>query len=89
MKKFINVMTITAASITSVLIMCTILTSYQFIYIGQLFYSYMPIQIGVATTMIFLAARFWLNENGIKKIGYTALSLSISIILLLSISIIK
>jgi hypothetical protein len=89
MKKFINVMTIVAASVTSVLIMCIISTSHQFFYVGQLFYSYMPIQIGVATTMFFLAIRFWLNEHGMKKIGYSAISISITIILLLSISIVK
>jgi len=89
MKKFINLMIIISASIASILILCTLLTSYQFYYVGQMFYSYMPIQIGVATTMGFLTIRFWQNEQGNKRIIYSALSLSISIILLLSISIVK
>ena len=54
-----------------------------------MFNSYMPIQIGVAITMGFLTMRFWQNEHGNKKIIYSALSLSISIILLLSISMVK
>lgn len=89
MKKFINIMIIISAGITSLLILCTLLTSYQFYYFGQIFNSYMPIQIGTATTMGFLTMRFWKNEYGNKKIIYSALSLTISIILILSISIVK
>lgn len=89
MKKFINVMTIASASITSIFIIFTILTSHQFVYVGQLFYSYVPIQVGLSITMAFLAIRFWLNEHGMKKFGYSALSLSITFILLLSINIVK
>ena len=89
MKRFINIMIIVSASIASILILCTLLTSYQFYYFGQIFNSYMPIQIGVATTMFFLSMRFWQNEHGNKKIIYSVLSLTISIILLLSISIVK
>lgn len=89
MRKFINIMTIASAVMTSILILCTSLTSYQFIYVGQVFYSYMPIQIGVAITMGFLSIRFWLNEHGVKRLGYSALSLSIGIILLFSMKFIK
>lgn len=89
MKKFSNLMLIISGSISSIAILCTLLTSYQFYYVGQMFYSYMPIQICVATTMFFLTIRFWQNEHGNKKIIYSALSLSISILLLLSISIVK
>jgi len=89
MKRFINIMIFISASISSILILFTILTSYHFYYIGQMFNSYMPIQIGVATTMGFLTVRFWQNEHGNKKMIYSALSLTISIILLLSISIVK
>ncbi|MDS0526048.1 hypothetical protein NNC19_10185 [Clostridium sp. SHJSY1] len=101
MKKFINIMTIASAFITSVLIICTILTSYHFINIDQLinsylwfnsyvwFNSYAPIQFGVSLTMTFLAFRFWLNEHGIKKVIYATLSLAISVISLLSVNIVK
>lgn len=89
MKKIINILTIGSACVTSALIICTILTSYQFIYVGQLFYYYMPIQIGVAVTMAFLALRFWVNERGIKRVGYSGLSLLISLALLLSINLVK
>lgn len=89
MKKMINILTIGSACVTSALIICTILTSYQFIYIGQLFYYYMPIQIGVAVTMAFLALRFWINEKGIKRIGYSGVSFLLSIVLLLSINLVK
>lgn len=89
MKRFINVMTIGSAVITSIFIILTILTSHQFIYVGQLFYSYVPIQVGLAITMAFLAIRFWLYEHGMRKFGYSALSLSITVILLLSINIVR
>lgn len=89
MKKLINMLTIFSACVTSVLIICTILTSYQFLYVGQLFYYYMPVQIGVAVTMAFLALRFWVNERGIKRIGYSGISILISIGLLLSMNLVK
>ena len=89
MKKMINILTIGSACVTSAFIICTILTSYQFIYVGQLFYYYMPIQIGVAVTMAFLALRFWINEKGIKRIGYSGVSFLLSIVLLLSINLVK
>jgi len=89
MRKFINIMTIVSAGIASIMILCYFLTSYQFYYVAQMFNYYRPIQISVATTMFFLTMRFWQNEHGDKKIIYSTLSLSISIILLLSISIVE
>ncbi len=89
MKKIINMLTIGSACVTSALIICTILTSYQFVYVGQLFYYYMPIQVGVAVTMAFLALRFWIYERGIKRFGYSGFSLFISLALLLSMNLVK
>ncbi|MBE6048759.1 MAG: hypothetical protein E7213_10235 [Clostridium sp.] len=89
MKKIINILTIGSACVTSAFIICTILTSYQFIYAGQLFYYYMPVQVGVAVTMALLSVRFWINERGMKRIGYSAISLLLSVILLLSMNLVK
>lgn len=89
MKRLINILTIGSACITSALILCTFLTSHQFLYVGQLFYYYMPIQIGVAVTMAFLALRFWINERGFKRVGYSGFSLLISIALLLFMNLVK
>jgi hypothetical protein len=44
---------------------------------------------GVAVTMFFLSMRLWQNEHGDKKIIYSAVSLTISILSLLSISILN
>lgn len=89
MKKMINILTIGSACVTSAFIICTILTSYQFIYVGQLFYYYMPIQIGVAVTMALLALRFWIHERGMRRIGYSGVSLLLSIVLFLSMNLVK
>ena len=40
MKKFINLLSFGSAFITSILIICTFLTTYQFYYVGQVFNSY-------------------------------------------------
>ena len=89
MKKLINILSIVSASVTSILIICTFATLYQFSYMGQIFNSYMPIQVGAAVTMGFLAVRFWINENGSKRLIYSLLSLSISLVLIFSMTIIK
>lgn len=51
MKKLINLLEFISAFITSILIICTFLTTYQFYYVGQIFNSYLPIQLGVCITM--------------------------------------
>lgn len=89
MKKMINALCVIAASTTSILIICTFLTSYQFLYVGLEFNSYLPIQIGLAVTMSLLAVRFLLNENGIKRIVYFLVSIFISILFCISVTIVK
>lgn len=89
MKKIINLLSLVSAIITCGLIVCTLMTSYQFFYVGQVFNSYIPIQVGSAVTMALLALRFWVNENGGKRITYSAISILISLILIFSISLVK
>ena len=89
MKKFINVLCILSAIVTSIIIICTFMTSYQFVYVGQIFNSYMPIQIALGITMAILAIRFWLNEHGKRKYIYSSISIIISLLLILSISLVK
>lgn len=89
MKKFINLMLLVSACITSILIVCTLLTSYQFYYVDKIFYYYRPIQVGLAVTMAFLAIKFWINEHGKRKLIYSSLSLFISILLVVSINFVK
>ncbi|MGG7178807.1 hypothetical protein ACQPU1_14525 [Clostridium paraputrificum] len=89
MKKLINILSILSAIVTSILIICTFATLYQFFYVGQIFNSYMPIQVGAAVTMGFLSVRFWISENGNRKFIYSLLSLSISVILFFSMTVIK
>lgn len=74
MKKLINLLEFISAFITSILIICTFLTTYQFYYVGQIFNSYLPIQLGVCITMAILAIRFLINETGKKRIVYCILS---------------
>lgn len=82
MKKFINLLSFGSAFITSILIICTFLTTYQFYYVGQIFNSYFPIQLGVCITMAVLSVRFLINESGSKRILYSSVSFVIFICVL-------
>lgn len=89
MKKIINTLCIIAATITSIVIICTFLTSYQFYYVALIFNSYLPIQIGVAITMGLVGVRFLLNENGRRRVMYFLFSIFISIMIFFSITLVK
>ncbi|APF23008.1 hypothetical protein AB2T96_15590 [Clostridium butyricum] len=82
MKKLINLLSFGSAFITSILIICTFLTTYQFYYVGQIFNSYFPIQLGVCITMAILSIRFLINESGSKRILYSVVSFAIAVCLL-------
>lgn len=82
MKKLINMLSFGSAFITSILIICTFLTTYQFYYVGQIFNSYFPIQLGVCITMAILSIRFLINESGSKRILYSVVSFAIAVCLL-------
>jgi len=82
MKGLINLLGFIAAFITSILIICTFTTTYQFYYVSQIFNSYLPIQLGVCITMAILGIRFLLNEMGRKRIIYSAVSFIICISLI-------
>lgn len=82
MKKIVNLLGSMAAFITSILIICTFTTTYQFYYVSQVFNSYIPIQLGVSITMAILGVRFLINETGRKRIIYSAFSFAISISLI-------
>ncbi|MDY6012793.1 hypothetical protein [Clostridium sp.] len=82
MKKIINVLSIASSIISGIVIICTFITSYQFIYISDIFNSYLAVQISVAITMILWALRFWLNEYGRKKFFHTSISLAIVVALI-------
>lgn len=82
MKKIINVLGFISAFITSVLIICTFLTTYQFYYVGQIFNSYLPLQMGVCITMAILAIRFLFYETGMRRIVYSTFSIIIAISLI-------
>ncbi|SJT82140.1 Uncharacterised protein [Clostridioides difficile] len=76
MKTLVNWLTLICGFITSILIVCTFLTSYQFYYVNQIFNSYLPVQLGIFIT------RFMINETGRKRIIYSAFSFTISISLI-------
>ena len=82
MKKLVNLLGFMAAFITSILIICTFTTTYQFYYVGQIFNSYLPIQLGVCITMTILGIRFLLNETGRNRIIYSSFSFAIAISLI-------
>lgn len=78
-KRVINTLTIISSIIACITIICTFLTSYKFIYIGDLFNSYLGVQIILAITMIIWAIRFWYEEHGNKRYIYTGFCLMISV----------
>ena len=82
MKRLVNLLGFISALVTSILIICTFTTTYQFYYVDQIFNSYLPIQLGVCITMAILAIRFLINETGRKRIIYAAFSFAISISLI-------
>lgn len=82
MKKLINLLSFISAFITSIIIICTFMTTYQFHYVGQMFNSYLPVQLGVCITMGILALRFLVIETGKKRLVYCAFSLVLSISLI-------
>ncbi|MBN1066714.1 hypothetical protein [Clostridium sp. ZS1] len=82
MKTLVNWLTLICGFITSILIVCTFLTSYQFYYVNQIFNSYLPVQLGIFITMLVLTIRFMINETGRKRIIYSTFSFTISISLI-------
>lgn len=82
MKKIVNLLSFISAFITSVILICTFLTTYQFYYVDQVFNSYLPLQIGLSITMVILSIRFILTENGAKRILYSGLSLTIAMLVI-------
>lgn len=89
MKKIINIITITSAIITSLIVICTFLTSYQFVYIDLIFNSYKPIQISLAITMLLLATNMIVDERKDKKHFSVLFCIITSIVLIVSIGIVK
>lgn len=69
---------IIATIITSVVIICTILTTYQFKNFGQLFNSYYFMQLSASITMFLWALRFLLFYKGKERFLYSFISLIIS-----------
>lgn len=75
LKKIINLLCITSACITCILIVCTALNEYGFLYVASIFHnSYRPVQIGVSTTLALLGIRFLIWEKGRRKIVYCLIS---------------
>ncbi|MDY2729722.1 MAG: hypothetical protein SOV35_06535 [Clostridium sp.] len=89
MKKIINILTNIAAWITCIMIICTFLTSYQFLYVDMIFNSYLPIQVSLSVTMALLAIRFLLFEKGKRRLLYFLFSALFCFIIIYSIYYVK
>lgn len=76
MLKILTVLSIVSATITSATIICTLLTTYQFMFVGQIFNSYVPIQTMLSITMIIWGIKFILSEKGWKRVAYPLIFLS-------------
>lgn len=81
-KDIMTAICITAAMITSGIIICTFLTTYQFFYVGQMFNSYYMLQVGVCITMMLWGIRFMLYHKGRERYIYSLICMSISVSLI-------
>jgi len=82
MKKVVDTLVYVLTIITSIIIICTFLTTYQFYYVNLIFNSYVPLQLGVSATMAVLAIRFILDKTIERRILYSGISFVISLSLL-------
>lgn len=89
MKRVINILSLIATGVAAVVIICTFLTSYQFIYVNYMFSSYLPMQIALGIMMAIWTIRFWIHEVGSKRITYSAISFALSLVLFFSINYVK
>lgn len=78
-KDVITGICITAAMITSIIIICTFLTIYQFFYVGQIFNSYYMLQIWISITMMLWGIRFLLYYKGKERFIYSLICITISV----------
>lgn len=79
MKKAVNVISLTAAVISIVIIIATFLTSYRYLYINEVFAGYYPLQVSITITMIAWGFKFWMNNTGLRKYLYTFICFILSI----------
>lgn len=89
MKKIINILTIISSIITSLIVICTFLTSYQFVYIDLIFNSYKLIQISLAITMLLLGINMIIDERKDKNNFSVIFCILTSIMLIVSMGIVK
>ena len=78
MKRLVEALVYVLTIITSIIVICTFLTTYQF----QMFNSYVPLQFGVSATMAALGLRFILDKSIEKRMLYSGISFVISLSLL-------
>lgn len=89
MKKLISTIGIIVALLTSATIICTLLTTYQFIYVGQIFNSYKPIQIMISITMIVWCLKYVVNRKSRKDLIYAGIFFLFACISLYFLSIVQ
>lgn len=81
-KDILTAICLISAIITSGIIICTFLTTYQFFYVGQMFNSYYILQIWVGITMMLWGIRFILYYKGKERYIYFLICTTISASLL-------
>lgn len=78
-KNLITIACIVGTIVTSGIIICTILTMYQFKNLGQFFNSYHAMQLSGSITMFLWGLRFLLYYKGKQRYLYSIISFFISI----------
>lgn len=81
-EKFMIFICLLSTIATSVIILCTLITTYQFKNLGQIFNSYSFMQFTSSITMFLWAIRFFISYRGRQKYIYSLISFSLSLGLL-------
>lgn len=82
LKNALTIGCIISTIITSAVIICTLITTYQFKNLGEMFNSYYSMQLGGSITMALWACRFLLYYRGKERYLYSFISFGISLGLL-------
>lgn len=69
-----------ATVISSIIIICTFLTQYQFIYVTYIFSNYLALQIAIFITMTLWSLRFFFYRKGRERLVYSGVCILIAII---------
>lgn len=79
LKKILSIVFLISVGVTSLILIGTFLNIYNFYYISDVLNSYLPLQIGIITTMTLLSLWYLLYSKGKGRYTYALLCILIAI----------